>query len=150
MIEALRHKVIVRPLFDPEKIGSIYVPEQAKSRSIQGIVYKVGEGVPDIKVGDHVFYGAYDGELFNIEGELYIILNYRTIYAILSENNPEIPGLYFKTPDGQYFVATYDATIKFIQMAFQEANVTERYRQTFFDKEQGRKLSNLPENEDDE
>lgn len=150
MISALRHRIICRPLFDPDRIGSIIVPDQAKSRSIQGIVYKVGEGVPDIKEGDHVFYGAYDGELFYLEGELFIILHYRTVYAILNEVNIDIPGLYFKTKDGDYFGATYETVIKFIQMAFQEGNVTERFRQTQFQKQEGRKLSYLPEDEEDD
>lgn len=98
----MREKVYVLPLEDRQKVGSLYIPEQARQKCDQGIVMYVGPDVPDIKVGDHIAFSGYTGTRLEdigealdvppyrlaIEGEITLItMNYRYIMAILGEES---------------------------------------------------------------
>lgn len=86
MLLMLDDRVAIRPLSDPDKIGSIYIPETAKRRSDQGIVIYRGPNVEEIKVGDHVLFPAYSGNKVTVVGEgMYIIMPESEIVAVLGE-----------------------------------------------------------------
>lgn len=82
MISLLDDKIAVIPLEDPDKIGSIWVPDQAKQRADQGIVKYKGPNVKEVCVGDHVFYGGYVGTKVSVEGE--------GVLAIMSESDVQL------------------------------------------------------------
>lgn len=86
-IRALRDLVYIIPMEDPDKIGSIYVPEQAKQRIDQGIVKYRGDAVMELRVGDHVIFSGYSGDLVITEddGPLYVMKE-MDIFAVLHDD----------------------------------------------------------------
>jgi co-chaperonin GroES (HSP10) len=115
MIEAPGDKVFVKPLRPHDMIGSIVVPDQALPRVNQGIVMYMGPNArlfPELKEGDHVLFGAYSGASVYLEdeGEL-IVLRRKYIYCIIEDDPCDVPGLYFKDLNGEYFTATYEQAI---------------------------------------
>ena len=131
MIKIPRDKVAVIPIRDPDRVGLIYIPEQAKSRVDQGVVKYVGPECKFVKVGDYVTFSGYSGTLLNIAdperpndpGETLIILGEDFIYAVLDDLPPvEVPGLYFKDIDGTYFQATMEMALILIAQSLSAAD----------------------------
>lgn len=86
MLQMLKDRVAIRPLSDPDKIGSIIIPETAKKRSDQGVVIYRGPDVKELKVGDHVLFPAYSGTKINVVDEgVYIVMPEEEISAVLGE-----------------------------------------------------------------
>lgn len=126
MLIAPREKVIIEPMYDPEKIGSIYIPETAKGRSKQGIVKYIGEDCKLVKVGDHVLFGAYAGSTIQLEGEgVLIILFEIDVLAVIEDVGMEVPGLYFRSRDGEYFPANYEMALSLIVKAVDESTLVQ-------------------------
>lgn len=121
-------KVAVTPLFDTLRIGSIYIPEQARERVDQGIAKYVGEKCKLVKPGDHVVFSGYTGTLLSLEGEgLLIILPEDYVVAVIEYTGPEVakievPGLYFKGDD-EYFQATYEMAMNLITKGIEESAI---------------------------
>lgn len=124
MIELTTTHIACRPIFDPDKHGSLYVPEIAKSRSKQGIVKYIGPDCKSkLKPGDHVLFGGYTGTLVNLEDEgLLIIMPERYITAIIHPPVTEVSGLYFQDAEGIFFPATYEMAIEIIARAIQNSD----------------------------
>jgi chaperonin GroES len=71
-IRPLQDRVIIRRLKEEEKTkGGIIIPDTAKEKPAEGEVMAVGNGKVqedgtvrkvDVKVGDRVLFGKYDGE----------------------------------------------------------------------------------------
>lgn len=127
------HKnVAVTPLFDTLKVGSLYIPEQARERCDQGIVKYKGAACELVNVGDHVVFSGYTGSTVSIEGEgLLIILPEEFIVAIIEYDGPEVakiemPGLYFKGADNDYFQATYEMAANLIAKGIEESEMWKR------------------------
>jgi len=75
-LEAIGNDCIIHPFDAPEKIGSLYVPDQSKRRVNQGIIIAKGPLVTDdVDTGDHVFFSGYTGDKIALEssGEFYVI-----------------------------------------------------------------------------
>lgn len=100
MISLTENKIAISPLRDPDMTasGRLYIPDVAKERCDQGIVKHIGPKVKDVKIGDHVLFGGYDGVMVNIEGEgSLIILREQFIKTkFLHSVDPSVPGLYFR------------------------------------------------------
>lgn len=124
MILIPREKVAVIPMENPDKIGSIYIPDMAQGRTQQGIVKYVGAEVVDIHVGDHVMYSPYSGTLIHLEGEgKLIIVHHDFITARLPDQiSTDIPGLFFKGRDGTFYMANYELAMEFITRAVGETD----------------------------
>lgn len=75
MLKPLRDLVYIIPIGDREKIGSLYVPEQAKQRVDQGIIKYRGPDVEELQVGDHVIFSGYSGDelITETDGLLYLM-----------------------------------------------------------------------------
>lgn len=126
MFEPLPKKVAVVPLFDPDMSpsGLLYVPEQAKGRSDQGIVKYIGKDCELVHPGDLVVFSGYAGENLRVDNELLIVINEEHIAAVVEGeglDEVEVPGLYFRGTDGVYFQATYEFAIELIAKAVNEA-----------------------------
>ncbi len=87
-ITPLGDRVLLRPLQREEKTKSgIYLPKDADKEKKEGIVESVGadkEGrsLP-LKKGDHVLYGGYSNEEFEINGETFIFVDFKDVLARL-------------------------------------------------------------------
>ena len=132
MLTIPKNKICVTPLFDPSvSKGGIIIPDIAKERCDQGIIKYVGEGVTGLKVGDYVLFSGYSGTLIALEGEgNIIILHTNDVRAVINPDDIEIPGLYMKAPNGNYFVAPYYIACEFMAKAYEEAGYPTKIRLT--------------------
>ncbi len=121
MITLTGDKVAMIPIFDPDKVGSIYIPDQAKERVDQGIIKYLGPDVPpeEYKIGDYCLFSAYSGTMIQLEDEgLLIIMPAEFLTCKLEPPDTEVPGLYFRSPDNEVFTATYEQAMNLIAEAF--------------------------------
>ena len=92
----------VRPLYDrivvkrteekEQKIGGLFIPDNAKEKPQEGEVVAVGKGkrlddgklVPlDVQVGDRILFGKYSGSEIKLDGEEYMIMREDEVLGIL-------------------------------------------------------------------
>lgn len=131
MIRLPLNKIAVEPLQDPDKIGSLYVPDMAKQRCDQGIVRYIGPDVKDIGVGDHVLFSGYTGQTVALEGEgVLIILPEDFVVARIDDIGTTITGLYFMDEDGSYFTATYEQIFYLIAREMQARGLSDQVKIT--------------------
>ncbi len=84
-VKPIGERVLLRPKKGEERTkGGIYLPESTESKK-EGEVLAVGtqeDGKPlPISKGDHVLYGGYSHDEFEIEGEKLIIVEWKDIVA---------------------------------------------------------------------
>jgi chaperonin GroES len=92
-ITPLHDRVLVRRLEEKETAkGGIIIPDTAKEKPQEGEVMAVGAGkmekghrVPlDVKVGDRILVGKYNGNDIKIDGQEYLVLREEDILAKVS------------------------------------------------------------------
>ena len=75
-----------------DKIGSIFIPENAREKTLEGHVVKIGTGKRDkegnkkpfgVKVGDKVLFAKFGGTELNIGGTDYKLVHEDDILAVL-------------------------------------------------------------------
>ena len=132
MLNLGAHKIAVVPIYDPPMIGHIIVPDIAKTRSDQGLVKYIGSEVKDIEVGDYVLFSGYTGTLLSVSDEGRVIIMHED-YVVAKVDPPDnlkntnVPGLYFRSRDGEYFDATYEMSMELIADMITESP----FRKTF-------------------
>ncbi len=91
-IKPLGDRVVIKPLTqEAEKVGSLFIPDTAKEKPMEGVIEAVGPGKRDgdkftpleVKVGDRVLYGKYSGTEIKSEGNDYLIVREGDILAVL-------------------------------------------------------------------
>src|SRR5919108_4997785 len=92
-LEPLEDRVIVKPLDEETQRTptGIIIPDTAKEKPQEGEVVAVGPGryedgkrIPvDVKVGDRVIYSKYGGTEVKVDGEEYLILSARDLFAVV-------------------------------------------------------------------
>ena len=85
-IVPIGERVLIKPKKTEEKTaGGIYIPDSAKEDRKEGEVVAVGKGKDGkdlpLKRGDMILYGGYSSEEFEIDGEKYIILDFKDVIA---------------------------------------------------------------------
>ena len=84
-ITPLGERVLLKPKKEERTAGGIYIPESAQKEKKEGIVMAVGmtkEGKElPLKQGDRVLYGGYSNEEFEMNGEQYILIEFKDILA---------------------------------------------------------------------
>lgn len=118
----VRRNIGVQPIPDPDKTpGGLWIPDEAKERTDQGIVKYVGPNVKNLKIGDYVLFSGYTGTTVQLEKDAdgtIIIMDERYVTAILDNPDTLVSGLYFKAFDGEYFEATYEMAMNLIAESF--------------------------------
>jgi hypothetical protein len=127
----LRDKTIaVIPIRDADKIGSLYIPDTAKSRVDQDIIKYVGPNCQFATIGAYVTFSGYSGTLFDIAdpehpdrpSETLIIMSEDALHCeLLDMPTTDVPGLFFRDKDGEYFPATFEQAVYLCARAMQEA-----------------------------
>lgn len=89
----LGDRLVVKPLPQEEVTkGGIILPDTAKEKPQQGEVIAVGNGrildngqkAPmEVKVGEKVLYGKYSGTEIKLDGEEYLIIAEKEVFAIV-------------------------------------------------------------------
>ena len=87
-IKPLSDRVLIQPNPAEEKTAAgLIIPDTAKEKPLAGKVVAVGPGTSEVKmevkVGDQVLYGKYAGTEVTVEGETYLIMRQRDIFAII-------------------------------------------------------------------
>jgi chaperonin GroES len=86
-VQPLDDRLLVKPIEQEEKVGSIIIPDTAKEKPMTGEVVAVGtdEDLKKIlKKGDKVIFGKYAGEEIKIAGETHLIVKRDDILAKVS------------------------------------------------------------------
>lgn len=97
MLNPIEDRVVVKPSKEAEKTtaSGLIVQVSKDEKPQEAVVVAVGPGITlpsgvqvslDVKVGDKVIFAKYSGTEIDHEGETYIILPYRDIFAVLSED----------------------------------------------------------------
>jgi co-chaperonin GroES (HSP10) len=129
MLTLPKNKIAIAPLFDPEKIGSIYVPDKAKERCDQGVVKYAGPDCKYLKVGDHILFGGYNGTTVQLEGEgVLIVMHEDFVVCQIESENTYVPGLYWRDVDGQYERATMEQSIFLITKMLEDMGYNQAVR----------------------
>ena len=89
----LQDRLIVRRVKEEEKSkGGIFIPDTAKEKPTEGEVMAVGNGkvlengtvrTLDVKVGDRVLFGKYNGNEVKLDGEDLLIIREEDVLGIL-------------------------------------------------------------------
>ncbi len=85
-IKPLGERVLLKPIKQEEKTAAgIYIPDSAQEKKKEGLVeaagtFKDGKELPLAK-GDHVLYGGYSNEEIEVDGEEYVIVEFKDILA---------------------------------------------------------------------
>lgn len=91
-LQPLEDRIAVQPLEDDVQTtpGGIIIPDTAKEKPQEGKVVAVGPGrfgddnerIPmDLSVGDVVIYSKYGGTEVKVDGQEYLILSARDVFA---------------------------------------------------------------------
>ncbi|MCP5053796.1 MAG: co-chaperone GroES [bacterium] len=86
-VQPLDDRVLIEPVEEEEKVGSIIIPDTAKEKPSIGKVIAVGtdEELKElIKVGDKVLFGKYAGEEVKIGGAKHLLINRSDLLAKVS------------------------------------------------------------------
>lgn len=72
---------------EENKIGSLYIPDTAKTKPEIGLILAVGtsEEALQFKAGEKIIYGKYTGNDIRINGEDYILMHTDDILAKIEE-----------------------------------------------------------------
>lgn len=126
MIQPVKDLIYLTPIFDRKRSrGGIIVPDVAQDRCDQGIVKYVGPDVIELKIGDYCLFPNYTGTIMHVEDEGHIIIMQEdAITAVLSGKIEEtnVPGLYFKDEDNQYWTATYEMIFTLVSDACESSD----------------------------
>ncbi|HCI00001.1 MAG: co-chaperone GroES [Geminicoccus sp.] len=89
----LHDRVLIKRLDSEEKTaGGLIIPDTAKEKPMEGEVIAVGEGAynddgdrikPDLKAGDKVLFGKWNGTEVKIDGEDLLIMKESEIMGVL-------------------------------------------------------------------
>jgi len=91
-LHPLDDRVLVEPIEEEEKVGSLVIPDTAKEKPMIGIIKAIGndfelEGRKSLKellkVGDKVLFGKYAGQEFKIGGKKHLVIKREDLLAII-------------------------------------------------------------------
>jgi chaperonin GroES len=83
-LQPLDARVLVEPIEEEEKVGSIVIPDTAKEKPMLGLIKAVGNDTDHegklplkdlVKVGDKVIFGKYAGQEIKVEGKKLLLIN---------------------------------------------------------------------------
>jgi chaperonin GroES len=93
-VRALHDRLVVRRIEEKETAkGGIIIPDTAKEKPQEGEVLAIGNGKrlqngttvpPEVRVGDKILFGKYNGTEVRIDGEDVLILREDEVLAVLA------------------------------------------------------------------
>ena len=87
-VKPIGERVLIKPAKEQEKTaGGIYLPDTAREAKKRGEVEAVGTlkdgGSIPLEKGDIILYGGYSHEDFEIDGQEFVIVEFKDIVAKL-------------------------------------------------------------------
>jgi chaperonin GroES len=97
MIKPLEDKVVVKPIEEVEKTSAsgLIITKMEKEKPTEGVVVAVGSGATfadgtkmtiDLQIGDKVIYSKYSGTEIEHNGDSLVIMPYRDIFAVITND----------------------------------------------------------------
>ena len=87
VVSPIGENVLIRPDKAEEKTSAgIYLPDAASEQNRQQIGEIIGIGDDDkikVRIGNKVIFRKFVGEAIEIEGEEYLVTNYKEILAVI-------------------------------------------------------------------
>ncbi len=94
-IRPLQDRIIVKRLEEEERTkGGIIIPDSAKEKPSEGLVFAVGKGkilengtqLPlDVKKNDRILFGKYSGTDIKIEGDEFLIMREDDVLGVIEK-----------------------------------------------------------------
>lgn len=85
MIRPAGRNVLIKPLKEEVKFGSLHLPDTAKKKASDGVVFALGEWCNQVKMGEWVAFSRKQATDVEVDGEQYIIVDERAILVVLEE-----------------------------------------------------------------
>ncbi|MCU0237167.1 MAG: co-chaperone GroES [Acidobacteria bacterium] len=91
-LQPLDDRVLVEPIEEEEKVGTLVIPDTAKEKPMMGIVKAIGndaelEGKKPLKdllkIGDKVLFGKYAGQEIKIGGKKHLVISRSDLLAVV-------------------------------------------------------------------
>ncbi len=85
-IQPLDDRVLVEPIEEEERVGSIIIPDTAKEKPQVGMIRAVGtdkELKELVKEGDKVLFGKYSGQEIKIDGKKHLVIKRDELLAVV-------------------------------------------------------------------
>ena len=92
LLKPIGQRVLIEPMPTLDKIGSIFIPENAREKTLEGHVRQIGTGKRGkdgkvkpfgVNIGDKVLFGKFGGTELNIGGKDYKLVHENDIIAVL-------------------------------------------------------------------
>jgi chaperonin GroES len=92
-LKPIGDKVLIEPTPVSDKIGIIYLPENAKEKPLKGVVVALGAGkvnskgirrVFEVKAGDKILVCKYAGTEVKIDGKMFNLVHADDILAVIN------------------------------------------------------------------
>ena len=82
-IQPLGERVLVKPVKAEERTkAGIYIPEEARENKKEAIVEEIGSlKEATLKKGDRIMYGGDSSDEFEVDGEKFLIIEYKDVIA---------------------------------------------------------------------
>ncbi|MCL5667315.1 MAG: co-chaperone GroES [Patescibacteria group bacterium] len=85
-LQAINDSILVLPLQpSTTRKSGLEIPATAKKVPVQGVVLSVGQLIDFVQPGDKIAYAQYAGDEIEWEGQQYLFLLPKDIYAKLTE-----------------------------------------------------------------
>jgi len=89
-LRPIGERIILKPIQKSEERtkSGIYLPkseDRKEGEVVEAGAFKDGSLIP-LKKGDKVIYGGYSSEEIEIEGQKYLIIEFKDVLALLEEN----------------------------------------------------------------
>lgn len=91
-LQPLDDRVLVEPVEEEERVGSIIIPDTAKEKPQMGLIRAIGIGLKEddrlplkdlVKEGDKVLFSKYAGQEIKIEGKKHLVIKREDLLAIV-------------------------------------------------------------------
>ena len=89
----LDDRILVEPIEEEEKVGTLLIPDTAKEKPMTGIVRAIGNdydivaGRPFlhelVKTGDRVLFGKHNGQEFRTGGKRFLVITRCDLLAVM-------------------------------------------------------------------
>lgn len=93
-VRPVGRQVLVKPFKDEIQYGKLHLPDSAKVRSNNGIVYATGERTTDVSRGDWVLFSRRQATDLEVEGAAFVLVDERACFALLAEKE-DVPILVY-------------------------------------------------------
>jgi len=82
--QPLGKRVLVKRIEAENKTASgIYIPDNAKEKPLSAKVEAVASEIKEIKVGEEVVFGKYAGSELSLDGQDYLVLEFKDILGVV-------------------------------------------------------------------